>query len=74
MTKEKMPIISRQADCSAALPANTGARGWVVVTIAGPGAEIGDLLYDNGSGVGNMTIVAAIESRTIVVTKGNYIV
>lgn len=65
---EKPLIVKRQADCSAALPANTGVRGWVVVTTAGTGAAVGDVLYDDGTGVGNMTIVAAIEGRTIAVT------
>lgn len=65
---EKPLIVKRQANCSAALPANTGVRGWVAVTTAGTGAVIGDILYDDGTGVGNMTIVVAVEGRTIIVT------
>ena len=65
---ENTLIVKRQADCSAALPPNTGVRGIVVVTTAGTGAVIGDVLYDDGSSVGNMEILAAIEGRTILVT------
>ncbi len=67
-TLEKPTIVSRQADCSTALPSNTTTRGYVVVTTAGSGAVIGDLLYDDGSGSGTMSIVAAVEGRTIAVT------
>ena len=67
-TLEKPLIVSRQADTSASLPANTGVRGFVVVTTAGSGAVIGDLLYDDGSGAGTMSILAAVEGRTIAVT------
>jgi len=67
-TLEKPLIVSRQADTSAALPTNTGVRGFVVVTTAGSGAAIGDLLYDDGSGAGTMSILAAVEGRTIAVT------
>lgn len=65
---EKPIIVSRQADCSVALPANTGVRGYVVVSTAGSGAAIGDLLFDDGSGAGNMSILTAVEGRTIAVT------
>jgi hypothetical protein len=65
---EKPMIVKRQADCTAALPANTGVRGWVVVSTAGTGAAIGDVLYDNGTSTGDMVIVAASEGRTIAVT------
>ena len=64
----KPTLISRQADCSVAIPNNTAVRGFVVVTTAGNGAVIGDLLYDDGSSTGQMQIVAAVEGRTIAVT------
>lgn len=67
-TLEKPLIVKRQADCSVAIPANTGVRGFVVVTTAGSGANIGDILYDDGSGVGTMEILAAVEGRTIAVS------
>ncbi|MEL7340739.1 MAG: hypothetical protein AAGM67_09655 [Bacteroidota bacterium] len=67
-TLEKPIVVSRQADTSVSLPANTGVRGFVVVTTAGSGAAIGDLLYDDGSGAGTMTILPAVEGRTIAVT------
>lgn len=67
-TLEKPLIVSRQADTSAALPTNTAVRGFVVVTTPGTGAAIGDLLYDDGSSAGNMSILSAVEGRTIAVT------
>jgi len=67
-TLEKPTIVSRQADCSTALPSNTATRGYVVVTTAGSGAAIGDILYDDGSGSGTMTIVSAVEGRTLAIT------
>jgi hypothetical protein len=65
---EKPLIVKRQADCTSALPNNTATRGWVVVTTAGTGASIGDILYDNGTSSGTMSIVTAVEGRTIAVT------
>jgi hypothetical protein len=61
-------VISRQADCSAALPTNTGVAGYVVVTTAGTGAVVGDLLRDDGSGSGDMSIIAARNGRSIMIT------
>lgn len=61
-------IVSRQADCSVAIPNNTASAGYVVVTTAGSGASIGDLLYDDGSSSGQMTILPAVEGQTIAVT------
>lgn len=65
---ERPMIVSRQADCSVSLPTNTGSPGWVVVTTAGSGASIGDVLWDDGSGSGSMTIYAAEEGRTLAIT------
>jgi len=65
---EKPLIVKRQANCSAALPPNTAVRGWVVVSTAGTGAVVGDILYDDGTSVGNMVIVAASEGRTLAIT------
>lgn len=63
-------IVKRQADTSSSIPANTATRGFVVVTTAGSGAVIGDVLFDDGTGVGTMTILAGgpQEGRVIVVT------
>ena len=66
---EKPLIVKRQENCSAALPVNTAIRGWVVVTTAGTGAAIGDVLYDDGSDdASDMAIVAAVEGRTLAIT------
>ena len=58
-------IVAGQADCSVSLPTNTATRRYVVVTTAGSGAVLGDLLYDDGSSSGNMTIVAKANGRII---------
>lgn len=67
-TLAKPVIISAQADTSVSIPNNTGVRRFLVVTTAGNGAVIGDLLYDDGSGSGQMQILAAVEGRCIAVT------
>ena len=67
-TLSKPIIVKRQANTSAAIPDNTAVRGFVVVSTAGTGAVIGDLLYDDGSNSGLMQILAAVEGRTIAVT------
>lgn len=59
---------SRQADCSSALPSNTATRGYVVVSTPGTGTVLGDLLYDNGTATGTMTIISKLEGRLIAVT------
>lgn len=61
-------IISEQADTSTAIPNNTAVERYLVVTTPGNGAVIGDLLYDDGSSSGQMTIISALEGRTIAVT------
>lgn len=68
-TLEKPLIVKRQADCSVAIPNNTAVRGFVVVTTAGSGAAIGDILYDNGlNDAAPMEILAANEGRTLAIT------
>lgn len=61
-------IISRQEDCSGSLPTNTASRGFVMPTTVGSGVSYGDILYDDGSSSGNMTILAASEGRNVVIT------
>lgn len=68
VTKMGGAIVKRQADTSAALPVNTTVAGMIVVTTAGTGAVVGDLLYDNGLNTGNMEIIPATEGQLILVT------
>ena len=49
--------IKEQADCSQGIPDNTHTGRYIIVTVPGHGAEIGDLLHDDGSGEGKMKIV-----------------
>jgi hypothetical protein len=67
-TVESITIVDRQADTSVSLPPNTANRGFVVVTTAGSGAVIGDLLFDDGTNTGTMQIIPAKDGRTISVT------
>ncbi len=62
-------IISRQADTSTAIPSNTGTSGFLVVTTFGNGAVEGDLLYDDGSSSGLMTIIPKKNGQAISVTQ-----
>lgn len=68
-TLEKPLIVKRQANTSASIPNNTAVRGFVVVTTAGSGAVIGDLLYDDGSNAGVMQILTAVEGRVVAITE-----
>lgn len=67
-TKKGIAIVSEQADTSLAIPNNTAANRVLVVTTPGNGAAIGDLLHDNGSAVGIMEILTAIEGQAIAIT------
>lgn len=68
-TLEKPIIVKAQADTSVSIPNNTAVRRFLVVTTAGNGAVIGDLLYDNGLNDANpMEILAAVEGRCMAVT------
>ena len=67
-TLSKPIITKRQADTSASIPTNTAVRGFLVVTTAGSGAVIGDVLFDDGSSSGLMEILAANEGRTLAIT------
>ena len=60
--------VSRQANCSVAIPNNTAVEGWVVPTTFGSGVVNGDLLYDDGTSTGTMEISARVEGRAITVT------
>ena len=57
-------IVTALADCSVALPASSGIEHFIVVSVTGSGAVVGDLLYDDASTV---TIISAA-ARMIVTT------
>lgn len=59
------PIIAAQVDTSVSLPTNTAASRWLVVTTAGSGAVIGDLLRDDGGSSGDMEIFGRANGREI---------
>jgi hypothetical protein len=61
----KPVVVTLQHDGTVALPANSGIARWYVVTTGGGFAAIGDLLWDDGQGVGTVTLVTSTEGRTI---------
>lgn len=61
-------IVSDQWDGGVALPANTGVEHFYVVTTTGGFAAIGQLLWDDGSGVGTVAVLPAVDGRMIVTT------
>jgi len=61
----KPVVVTLQHDGTLALPANSGVEKWYVVTTTGGFATIGDLLWDDGQGVGTVTLVTAAEGRSI---------
>jgi len=67
-TLSKPIIVSAQFDGNNALPANTGTPSYKVVTTTGAFASIGDVIYDDGSGVGTTTVLTAIEGRVLAIT------
>lgn len=67
-TLTKPVIVSAQFDGNNALPSNTGTRQFFVVSTTGATASIGDLIFDNGSGVGTAEVLTSVEGRTIAVT------
>jgi hypothetical protein len=60
--------VSAQFDGNNAIPANTGVERFLIVTTTGPNATIGQLLWDDGSGVGTMVVLAAKAQMVITTT------
>lgn len=67
-TANKPIPVSQQFNGGSALPANTGTEQWYVVTTSGVNATIGQLLWDDGSGVGTVQVIPAATGNTIVTT------
>lgn len=60
-------VVTAQFDGSTAIPANTGVERFLVVSTSGVNANIGDLLWDDGTAVGNMVKLVAV-ARSIITT------
>lgn len=58
-------VVTAQFDGNNALPANTGTEHFIVVTTTGANATIGQILWDDGSGAGTVTVLTALDGRTI---------
>lgn len=67
-SRESTMIVSRQADTSVSLPNNTAVEGFVVVSTPGTGAVVGDVLVDDGTNSGTMTIFGKVDGREIFTT------
>jgi hypothetical protein len=67
MASKPIPA-SVQFNGNSALPSNSGTEQWYVVTTSGANATIGQLLWDDGSGAGNVAVIAAATGNTIVTT------
>ena len=60
--------VSLQFNGNNALPANSGTEQYYVVTTTGVNAAIGQVLWDDGTGVGTVTVLAAKTGNEIVTT------
>lgn len=68
-TTANKPIpVSLQFNGNNALPANSGTEQWYLVTTTGPNATIGQILWDDGSGVGTVTVIPAATGNTVITT------
>ena len=61
-------VVGLQFNGGNALPTNSGTEQFYVVTTSGVNASIGQLLWDDGSGSGNVTVLAA-KAQMIVTTQ-----
>lgn len=61
-------IVTAQFDGNNALPSNSGVEHFIVVSTTGPNASIGQILYDDGSGGGTVTVISAPDGAIILVT------
>lgn len=60
--------VSLQFNGNNALPANSGTEQYYVVTTTGANGTVGQLLWDDGTGVGTVTVLPAKTGNTIVTT------
>ena len=60
--------VSLQFNGNSALPANSGTEQYYVVTTTGANATIGQVLWDDGTGVGTVVVLAAKTGNEIVTT------
>jgi hypothetical protein len=58
-------VVGLQFNGNNPLPANSGTEQFYVVTTTGANATIGQLLWDDGSGIGTVTVLTALEGRSI---------
>jgi hypothetical protein len=61
-------IVTAQISGAVALPANTGVEHFIVVSTTGGTGTIGQLYWDDGSGVGTVQVIPATSGSMILVT------
>lgn len=59
-------FVALQFNGGNALPSNTSTEQFYIVTTSGAQATIGQLLWDDGSNAGTVTVLAALTGRTVV--------
>ena len=62
-------VISDEKDTSVALTDNTATKQYYIVETGGNGANVGDILYDNGTSTGKCTIISPAYDYRITVKK-----
>jgi hypothetical protein len=60
-------VVTGQFDGNSPLPLNTLTESFYVVTTSGPNASIGQLLWDNGLGIGTVTVL--VSAARMIVTE-----
>lgn len=62
-------IVTAQISGATALPANTGVEHFIIVSTTGGSGTIGQLYWDDGTGVGTVTVIPATSGMMIVCTQ-----
>lgn len=58
-------VVSDQFNGNNALPSNTSTEHFILVTTTGSNASIGQILWDDGTSTGTVTVIAAASGRLI---------
>lgn len=64
-TLNKPFVVADQFDGNDPLPSNTGTEQFFIVSTTGGTASIGDLIWDDGSGVGTAVVLPAQSGRSV---------
>jgi hypothetical protein len=67
-TASKPLPVSLEFNGNSALPNNSATEQWYVTTTTGPQSSVGDILWDDGTNTGTVTVIPAATGHTIVTT------